>query len=111
MPDVNIPGTRYLVGGAVRDELLGLKPNERDWVIVGATEEAMLDAGFLRVGKAYPVFLHPQTHEEHALARIETKTGPGHGGFSFVNAPDVTLEQDLCRRDLTINAIAKSEYG
>lgn len=111
MSEVRIPGTRYLVGGAVRDELLGMKPIERDWVIVGADSEAMIEAGFIPVGKAYPVYLHPETFEEHALARTETKVGPGHGGFSFTNDADVTLEQDLCRRDLTINAIAKSTTG
>ncbi len=111
MPDLKIPGTRYLVGGAVRDELLGVTPRERDWVIVGADPEIMIEAGFIPVGKAYPVFLHPKTFEEHALARTETKTGPGHGGFSFKNDADVTLEQDLLRRDLTINAMAKSASG
>ena len=111
MPEIKIPGTRYLVGGAVRDELLGITPRERDWVIVGSDREAMLEAGFIPVGKAYPVFLHPTTFEEHALARTETKIGPGHGGFSFTNNADVTLEQDLRRRDLTINAMAKSGTG
>lgn len=111
MPDLKIPGTRYLVGGAVRDELLGIKPKERDWVIVGANPEAMIEAGFITVGKAYPVYLHPETFEEHALARTETKIGPGHGGFSFTNDSNVTLEQDLKRRDLTINAMARANTG
>ena len=111
MPELKIPGIRYLVGGAVRDELLGVKPRERDWVIVGADAEAMIGAGFIPVGKAYPVYLHPKSFEEHALARTETKIGPGHGGFSFTNDANVTLEQDLLRRDLTINAIAKSATG
>ena len=111
MSEIRIPGTRYLVGGAVRDELLGMKPIERDWVIVGADSDAMIEAGFIPVGKAYPVYLHPKTFEEHALARTETKIGPGHGGFNFTNDANVSLEEDLCRRDLTINAIAKSETG
>ena len=109
--DITIPGTCYLVGGAVRDELLGLQVTDRDWVVVGATAEEMRDARFLPVGRAFPVFLHPQTHEEYALARVETKTGAGHGGFSFQSDPNVTLEQDLHRRDLTINAIAKAKDG
>ena len=108
---VTLPGTCYLVGGAVRDELLGLKAHERDWVVVGADKQAMLDAGFKQVGKAYPVFLHPETFQEYALARTETKIGPGHGGFEFRSNPSVALEQDLRRRDLTINAIAKSDVG
>ena len=111
MPELKIPGTRFLVGGAVRDELLDIKPTERDWVIVGAEPAAMIEAGFIPVGKSYPVYLHPQTFEEHALARTETKIGPGHGGFSFTNDPNVTLEQDLARRDLTINAMARSFTG
>jgi len=97
----------YLVGGAVRDELLGLPIKERDWVVVGATPEMMLAQGFRQVGKDFPVFLHPRTHEEYALARTERKTAPGYHGFSFHAAPDVTLEQDLGRRDLTINAMAR----
>jgi tRNA nucleotidyltransferase (CCA-adding enzyme) len=96
----------YLVGGAVRDALLGLELKDRDWVVVGATPELMLQQGFLPVGKDFPVFLHPQTHEEFALARTERKTAPGYHGFQFHAATDVTLEQDLARRDLTINAIA-----
>lgn len=97
----------YLVGGAVRDELLGLPVRERDWVVVGARPEELLARGFRPVGKDFPVFLHPQTNEEYALARTERKTGPGYRGFETRFSPDVTLEQDLERRDLTINAIAK----
>jgi tRNA nucleotidyltransferase (CCA-adding enzyme) len=96
----------YLVGGAVRDALLGLPIKDRDWVVVGATPEALIAQGFLPVGKDFPVFLHPQTHEEYALARTERKTAPGYHGFSVHAAPDVTLEDDLERRDLTVNAIA-----
>ncbi|GFE81224.1 multifunctional CCA protein [Steroidobacter agaridevorans] len=99
----------YLVGGAVRDELLGLAVRERDWVVVGACPEELLDQGFKPVGKDFPVFLHPQTSEEYALARTERKTGPGYRGFDTMFSPDVTLEQDLERRDLTINAIARDE--
>jgi len=97
----------YLVGGAVRDELLGLPVGERDWVVVGARPEDLLDRNYRSVGKDFPVFLHPETKEEHALARTERKTGPGYRGFETRFSPDVTLEQDLERRDLTINAIAK----
>lgn len=97
----------YLVGGAVRDQLLGLPIKERDWVVVGASPEELLQQGFKAVGKDFPVFLHPQTHEEYALARTERKVGPGYKGFTFYAAPDVTLEQDLQRRDLRINAIAQ----
>jgi tRNA nucleotidyltransferase (CCA-adding enzyme) len=97
----------YLVGGAVRDELLGLPVKERDWVVVGAQPQELLDLGYRPVGKDFPVFLHPQTNEEYALARTERKTGPGYKGFDTRFSPDVTLEQDLERRDLTINAIAK----
>ncbi|ARU06353.1 multifunctional CCA tRNA nucleotidyl transferase/2'3'-cyclic phosphodiesterase/2'nucleotidase/phosphatase [Comamonas serinivorans] len=96
----------YLVGGAVRDRLLGLPTQDHDWVVVGGTPQAMLDAGYTAVGKDFPVFLHPQTHEEYALARTERKTGQGYTGFAVHAAPDVTLEDDLARRDLTINAIA-----
>ena len=96
----------YMVGGAVRDALLGLAVKDRDWVVVGSTPEALLTQGFLPVGKDFPVFLHPKTHEEYALARTERKTGPGYHGFAVHAAPDVTLEEDLARRDLTINAIA-----
>jgi tRNA nucleotidyltransferase (CCA-adding enzyme) len=103
------PVQRYLVGGAVRDSLLGYPFHERDWVVVGATPQQMLDAGYQQVGKDFPVFLHPQTKEEHALARTERKSGKGYTGFSVYAAPDVTLEQDLKRRDLTINAIAQAD--
>lgn len=101
----------YLVGGAVRDELLGYPYTEKDWVVVGATRDDMIDAGFQQVGKDFPVFLHPVTKDEHALARTERKTSPGYHGFAVHAEPDVTLEQDLQRRDLTINAIAKDESG
>ena len=103
----------YAVGGWVRDRLHGRTDGERDrdWVVVGATPEEMIAAGFKPVGKDFPVFLHPQTHEEYALARTERKTAPGYKGFVFHAAPDVTLEQDLARRDLTINAIAMDEDG
>ena len=96
----------YLVGGAVRDSLLGLPVVDRDWVVVGATPQEMAGLGFLPVGKDFPVFLHPQTHEEYALARTERKTAPGYRGFVVHAEPDVTLEQDLARRDITINSIA-----
>ena len=96
----------YKVGGAVRDRLLGLPVSDRDWVVVGATPDDMVAQGFVPVGRDFPVFLHPQTHEEHALARTERKSGPGYRGFTIHTAPDVTLEQDLARRDLTINSIA-----
>jgi tRNA nucleotidyltransferase (CCA-adding enzyme) len=102
---------RYLVGGAVRDSLLGFPFTERDWVVVGATVQDMLDAGFTQVGRDFPVFLHPQTREEHALARTERKQGHGYTGFVVHADPDVTLEEDLRRRDLTINAIARDESG
>src|SRR5215475_6706806 len=101
----------YLVGGAVRDRLLGLAVKDRDYVVVGATPEELLRLGYKPVGKDFPVFLHPQTHEEYALARTERKTGPGYHGFAFVANPGVTLEDDLRRRDLTINAIAQDEDG
>ena len=101
----------YIVGGAVRDELLGRPNADRDYVVVGATPEAMLAQGFRPVGKDFPVFLHPETHEEYALARTERKTGHGYHGFAFHAAPDVTLEDDLARRDLTINAMAKAADG
>ena len=101
----------YLVGGAVRDELLGLPVKERDYVVVGATPEEMVAKGFKPVGKDFPVFLHPETHEEYALARTERKSGRGYKGFQVHAAPEVTLEEDLKRRDLTINAIAKAEDG
>jgi tRNA nucleotidyltransferase (CCA-adding enzyme) len=101
----------YVVGGAVRDELLGLPVQDHDWVVVGATPEDMIAQGFRPVGKDFPVFLHPQTHEEYALARTERKTAPGYHGFVFHTAPDVKLEDDLVRRDLTINAMARAEDG
>ena len=101
----------YLVGGAVRDKLLGLPVEERDWVVVGATPEAMIAAGFKRVGRDFPVFLHPVTHEEYALARTERKTAPGYRGFEVQADPGVSLEDDLHRRDLTINALAEDENG
>ncbi len=97
----------YLVGGSVRDQLLGLPIKDRDWVVVGSTVKEMLDNKFQAVGKDFPVFLHPKTHEEYALARTERKTAPGYRGFVVHAEPDVTLEQDLARRDLTINAIAQ----
>ena len=101
----------YMVGGAVRDALLGLPVNDRDWVVVGATPEQMVQAGFVPVGRDFPVFLHPESREEYALARTERKTGRGYHGFSFQAEPGVTLEQDLARRDLTINAMAQDEAG
>ena len=97
----------YLVGGAVRDRLLGLPVKERDWVVVGATPAELAAQGYKPVGKDFPVFLHPETNEEYALARTERKTGRGYHGFEFMSAPDVTLEEDLKRRDLTINALAE----
>lgn len=101
----------YLVGGAVRDSLLGRPVTERDWVVVGATPDDLLAQNFRPVGKDFPVFLHPHTHEEYALARTERKTAPGYHGFSVYAAPDVTLEDDLLRRDLTINAMARDRSG
>ena len=101
----------FTVGGAVRDELLGLPVQDRDFVVVGATPADMLAQGFRAVGKDFPVFLHPKTHEEYALARTERKTGPGYTGFAFHAAPDVSLTDDLARRDLTINAIARDAAG
>jgi tRNA nucleotidyltransferase (CCA-adding enzyme) len=101
----------YLVGGAVRDKLLDIPVKDRDWVVVGATPEEMLDKGFKAVGKDFPVFLHPETKEEYALARTERKSGKGYKGFTFHTSPDITLEDDLLRRDLTINAIAEDEDG
>lgn len=101
----------YLVGGAVRDSLLGLPIKERDYVVVGSSPEEMLGMGYQAVGKDFPVFLHPKTKEEYALARTERKVGSGYKGFDCYAAPDVTLEDDLLRRDLTINAIAQSEAG
>ena len=101
----------FLVGGAVRDALLGLPVHDRDWVVVGATAEEMLAQGFRQVGKDFPVFLHPQSGEEYALARQERKTGRGHQAFAFDFAPEVSLEADLLRRDLTINAMAQAADG
>jgi tRNA nucleotidyltransferase (CCA-adding enzyme) len=101
----------YLVGGAVRDKLLGLPIREKDWVVVGASPQELLDQGFKQVGKDFPVFLHPQTGDEYALARTERKTGPGYKGFAFHASPEVSLEQDLQRRDLTINAMAEDADG
>ena len=101
----------YVVGGAVRDELLGLPVQDHDHVVVGATPDEMVALGFTPVGKDFPVFLHPKTHEEYALARTERKTAPGYKGFVFHAANDVTLEEDLARRDLTINAMARAEDG
>ena len=101
----------YLVGGAVRDAQLGIPPRERDWCVVGAIPEDLEALGYRRVGKDFPVFLHPETNEEYALARTERKTGPGYHGFAFHCSPDVTIEEDLGRRDLTINAIAQDEDG
>ena len=102
---------RYLVGGAVRDALLGLPGSDRDWVVVGARAQELLDGGYTPVGRDFPVFLHPQTREEHALARTERKTAAGYRGFEVHADPDVSLEDDLLRRDLTINAIAQDEAG
>jgi tRNA nucleotidyltransferase (CCA-adding enzyme) len=101
----------YMVGGAVRDALLGLPVNDRDWVVVGATPEAMAESGYLPVGRDFPVFLHPETREEYALARTERKTGRGYKGFAVHADPGVTLEEDLARRDLTINAMARDDAG
>ena len=101
----------YLVGGAVRDALLGVPVRERDWVVVGSTPEEMLRLGYRQVGRDFPVFLHPQTNEEYALARTERKVGPGHTGFVCHAGPDVSLEDDLRRRDLTVNAIAQASDG
>lgn len=102
---------KYLVGGCVRDELLGLTVQDRDWVVVGSTPQQMANDGFQQVGNDFPVFLHPETKEEYALARTERKTAKGYYGFECNAEPSVTLEQDLCRRDLTINAIAKDDSG
>jgi tRNA nucleotidyltransferase (CCA-adding enzyme) len=101
----------YIVGGAVRDRLLGLPVQDRDWVVVGATPDDLRALGYIAVGADFPVFLHPETREEHALARTERKTAPGYRGFAFHAAPDVTLEEDLQRRDLTINAMAEAADG
>lgn len=101
----------YVVGGAVRDHLLGLPVSDRDHVVIGQTPEALLHAGFIQVGRDFPVFLHPETREEYALARTERKTGPGYRGFVCHASPEVSLEEDLARRDLTINAMAMTEDG
>src|ERR1700693_4313362 len=101
----------YLVGGAVRDALLGLAVKERDWVVVGGTREELLRLNYREVGRDFPVFLHPHSHEEYALARLERKVSPGYRGFTVEFGPQVTLEEDLARRDLTINAIAQSADG
>jgi tRNA nucleotidyltransferase (CCA-adding enzyme) len=108
---MNQPWQTYLVGGAVRDRLLGLPVGDRDWVVVGATPDQLVAQGYTPVGKDFPVFLHPQTHEEHALARTERKQGHGYKGFVVMASPDVTLEEDLARRDLTINAMAEDGEG
>ena len=101
----------YLVGGAVRDKLLGLETKDRDWVIVGAAPQDLRDLGYQQVGQDFPVFINPDSHDEYAMARTERKTGPGYKGFVINSSPDVTLEEDLLRRDLTINAIAIDETG
>ena len=111
MPPISTQFQTYIVGGAVRDELLGLAVKDKDYVVVGATAQAMLDAGYKPVGKDFPVFLHPKTHHEYALARTERKTSAGYKGFVVHASPEVTLEEDLARRDLTINAIAKGADG
>ena len=101
----------YLVGGAVRDKLLGLPVKDKDWLVIGAKPEELINLGYKAVGKEFPVFLHPETKEEYALARTETKTAPGYRGFTFDASPNVTVEEDLYRRDLTINAIAETSDG
>ncbi len=101
----------YLVGGAVRDELLGREPGVKDWVVVGGTAEELLKRGYRQVGRTFPVFLHPETNEEYALARTERKTGPGHRGFAVQAGAEVSLEEDLARRDLTVNAMARDGKG
>jgi tRNA nucleotidyltransferase (CCA-adding enzyme) len=111
MPDPSKDLEVYLVGGAVRDRLLGLRVKDRDWVVVGATPDEMIEKGFKPVGKEFPVFLHPNSKEEYALARVENKTHPGYTGFEFDTSPLITLEQDLARRDLTINAMAETPDG
>ncbi|MCF6299311.1 MAG: multifunctional CCA tRNA nucleotidyl transferase/2'3'-cyclic phosphodiesterase/2'nucleotidase/phosphatase, partial [Thiomicrorhabdus sp.] len=105
--DLNV----YLVGGAVRDALLGIEVYDRDWVVIGATADEMLNQGFQQVGKDFPVFIHPKTKEEYALARTERKAGVGYHGFEVFSDPSVTLEADLIRRDLTINAMAQDKAG
>ncbi len=101
----------YLVGGAVRDEQLGIPVRERDWCVVGASPNQLTDDGYKPVGKDFPVFLHPESNEEYALARTERKTAAGYHGFAFDTSPDVTIEEDLSRRDLTMNAMAKDANG
>ena len=101
----------YQVGGSIRDELLGINPKDKDWVVVGSSPELMIKEGYKPVGKDFPVFIHPKSNEEYALARTEKKDGYGYKGFRFYHGADVTLEEDLSRRDLTINAIAKDPKG
>ena len=101
----------YLVGGAVRDELLGRRPGVRDWVVVGGTADELLRLGYRQVGRSFPVYLHPETNEEYALARTERKTAPGHRGFAVHAGSEVSLEEDLARRDLTVNSMAKDDQG
>ena len=101
----------YRVGGAIRDRILKLKAKDSDYVVVGSTEGEMIERGFKKVGKDFPVFLHPETKEEYALARKERNIGSGHKAFNFDFSPEVSLEEDLKRRDITINAIAEDEYG
>ena len=101
----------YKVGGAVRDSLMGVKPSDTDWVVIGSSPEEMISGGYKPIGKDFPVFLHPKTNEEFALARTEKKTGTGYGGFTFYYGADVSLEEDLSRRDFTINAIAQDNNG
>ena len=110
MPDIQKLRT-YLVGGAVRDKLLGLTVSDRDWVVVGSTPEQMIELGFEPVGKDFPVFINKQSGEEYALARTERKTAKGYQGFQFSTSPDITLEDDLERRDLSINAMAEDAEG
>ena len=102
---------KYIVGGFVRDTLLNRRSSDRDWVVVGADVDGMLNAGFKRVGAAFPVFLHPVTNEEYALARREVKTGARHGDFAFDFSKDITLDEDLTRRDFTVNALVMNEDG
>ena len=112
LPDPAVQGLQaYVVGGAVRDQMLGLPAGDRDWVVVGSTPEEMSRRGFVPVGGDFPVFLHPRTKEEYALARTERKSGRGYQGFTFYTGADVTLEQDLLRRDLTVNAMALTPDG
>jgi len=101
----------YLVGGAIRDKLLGLTVSDQDWVVIGCTPEQMLRMGFQPVGRDFPVFIDRDTGEEYALARTERKTAKGYQGFKFDTSPDITLEQDLARRDITINAMAEDKHG